>query len=99
MVFFVPRNIDQYTTGITTKDIEWFMTNAAERMKNVYFVFGAYETIDAHDNTRYLPVDAEEKISAMANIFSDFKRHMKDLMPERLELSKGDDVLIVEPNA
>ncbi len=44
IVFLIPKNLTSHQRArVTAAELSWFLENPKERMKNVYFVFGAYD--------------------------------------------------------
>lgn len=76
IVFFVPGNIFTHgAAGVTRREMEWLMAHP-ERMKNVYFVFGAYSTISEADFiAQRLP--QEESVALIADMFNHFKDYLQ----------------------
>ena len=87
IVFFMPRDVFRDSHGVTAAEVRWFL-NHPEMMRDVYFVFGAYESISNDDHLRYISRAPEkkdgsfrslnERIELMKQILLNFKIHMKN---------------------
>ena len=79
-VFLIPRNFLKYFddidyssregTGVTIEEFKWLLKDR-KRLKNVYFIFGAYNAIPAH-----LPVDTASTDKEIRKYFLNFKKYL-----------------------
>jgi len=78
VVFFVPNDVfSHHEAGVTRDELQWLLDNP-DRLKDVYFVFGLYDTVRRKDYRQLLgsPRRMLRAENALAQAFGDHKRYL-----------------------